>query len=110
MSYSLYQFLKQKNSRRVVSPSDNSNCMNAASNEANGFDSRDVNGRFQFNMKYKSGLKHDHDSQLIDLKRETLRMESLRKEMKTELSNMHESLKKDLIKEMQNLLKIESRK
>ena len=107
MSYSLYQFLKQRNSRHVVSSSDNSNCMKSTSNEANVFNSRDVNGRFQYNKKDKSDLRYCQDSQLIDLKRETLRMESFRKEMKMELANMHESFKKDLLKEMQKMLKKE---
>ena len=107
MSYSLYQFLKQRNSRHVVSSSDNSNCMKSTSNEVNVFDSRDVNGKLQYYMKDKSDFTYCQDSQLIDLKRETLRMESLRKEMKMELANMHESFKKDLLKEMQKMLKKE---
>ena len=99
MSYSLYQFLKLRNSRHVVLPSNNSNCMNATSIEVNGFDSRYVNNQFQYNKKDKLDLNHDQDYQLIDS-----RMESLRNEMKMELANMHESYKKDLLKEIQKLL------
>ena len=81
--------------------------MKSTSNEVDVFDPRDVNGKFQYNKKDKSDLRYCQDSQLIDLKRETLRMESLRKEMKMELANMHESFKKDLLKEMQKMLKKE---
>ena len=92
MSFSLYQFLKQRYSIQA-DPTSRSSNGTITSNQVHHFDAHHDN--VELHKIENLIMKINHDSQIHELRKEMIGMkEFLRNEIKKELLNMHENLAK----------------
>ena len=92
MSFSLYQFLKQRYSRKADPTSHTSNAT-ITSNQVHHFDAHHEN--VEPHKIENLRIKINHDSQIQELRKEMVGMkEFLRNEIKMEFLKMHENLAK----------------